>query len=165
MEVVQGFRHHLVYSFDYEPSNQYCLQQVPPQTVTVVTQQPVLTQVTFGESPVTCTASDGVQVRLSYPLDHIIIFNNIILSHYWTTDYNCYWVQEWNADLANICSSLFSYWLHLFCCDPILHQRYQGCLPHWSPQWKCGWSVQTAVMKCNFVNLNPYFSILSLCAW
>lgn len=38
------------------------MQQVPAPVVTVVTQQPVVTQVTFGERPVTYTDSDGNQV-------------------------------------------------------------------------------------------------------
>ena len=38
------------------------MQQVPAPVVTVVTQQPVMTQVTFGERPVTYTDSDGNQV-------------------------------------------------------------------------------------------------------
>ena len=37
-------------------------QQAPVPVVTVVTQQPVVTQVTFGERPVTYTDSDGNQV-------------------------------------------------------------------------------------------------------
>ena len=38
------------------------MQQIPAPVVTVVTQQPVVTQVTFGERPVTYTDSDGNQV-------------------------------------------------------------------------------------------------------
>jgi hypothetical protein len=38
------------------------MQQVPVPAVTVVTRQPVVTQVTFGKRPVTYTDSDGNQV-------------------------------------------------------------------------------------------------------
>jgi hypothetical protein len=49
--------------------------------------------------------------------------------------------------MADFCSCLFSYWLHLLGSDPILYLCDKGCLPHQPKQWKCGWSIQEDMMS------------------